>query len=290
MYGIETYKMLTDIALLAAILFITYRSVRQSSSTNIVQGPNLKENVKEIEESIKKLISEAEESSRELNKDLSRKQRSLEQILFDIESVETKISKTTSSAQEKIEELTQLVNLTEVKAKEFNKINQNSEVEVKKVEIQTTVTNKQQEITEISLTDVEVEEVQESRYQDRNLNIFGEPISEAVETDNYQPLSARIEIQSEKKITHPPVSSSNMKEVDAQSKIHKIMNQAKLLLKDGEDIISVATQLRIPSAAVQRINDQMLREKVSMAASEEKPKRDSRLGALGSMRRNAEMV
>ncbi|MDZ4786476.1 MAG: hypothetical protein SGJ02_10410 [bacterium] len=282
--------MLTDIALLAAILFITYRSVRQSSSTNIVQGPNLKENVKEIEESIKKLISEAEESSRELNKDLSRKQRSLEQILFDIESVETKISRTTSSAQEKIEELTQLVNLTEVKAKEFNKINQNSEVEVKKVEIQTTVTNKQQEITEISLTDVEVEEVQESRYQDRNLNIFGEPISEAVETDNYQPLSARIEIQSEKKITRPPVSSSNMKEVDAQSKIHKIMNQAKLLLKDGEDIISVATQLRIPSAAVQRINDQMLREKVSMAASEEKPKRDSRLGALGSMRRNAEMV
>lgn len=227
----------------------------------------------EVERSIRRVIDDAEESGRELNRELQKRQRSLEQLLFDLEGVEQRAQRAISAADERVTELSRLNqsrNITE--SVMHNMPEENS----------APITNA---IAETIITSVETKEpdFKENTVVTQNtgsVNIFGEPISQSEEL----PLTKRIEIErTTEKLQSPPRRSSDD---EVRARIHKIYDRAKELLSAGKSVMEVSAATKLPAAAVSRIEETIIKKQPTAAMVA----RDPRLGALGDMRRGREVV
>lgn len=92
MMDIQVYKFATDALLVIALIYLCYR-MSQSSNSKTLRLPGL-------EQGLKGLIKEADEASRELNAKLLKRKTSLENLLFDLETVESRLNRAMNSAEE----------------------------------------------------------------------------------------------------------------------------------------------------------------------------------------------
>ncbi len=227
-----------------------------------------------VEKSIKRVIEEAEESSSELNRELQKRQRSLEQLLFDLEGVEQRAQRAIAAAEEKISELS--------RASQVKAVVEPTVQPIRRAEDSTPETV----VAETIITTNDSNEV-EARVETSNekitgpVNIFGEPISESKTPE--QPLAKRIEIE---RTPDRDQSQARKNDDEVRARIHKIYDRAKELLTAGKSVMEVSAATKLPAAAVKRIEETIITKPPTASIVA----RDPRLGALGDMRRGREVV
>ncbi|GEM_PF-2791141 len=286
MANVVVLKMFFDVGFVLTVVYICLRSLRQSREV-VTSAPAV--NVKEIEKSVKSVIVEAEDASRELTRELNKRQRNLEQILFDLGTVETKIARASDHADERIEELQRLLTApSQTTSKEINPSRESTVVETSydTGPIQST----RKEIV-ISLSDsietVEEDTLDESTPLDSSkYNIFGELLAASDEEESPSPLASRIEIEREDK--RQPMPPRKRPNEDNRGKIEQIYSKAKELLSAGESIATIAAETKLSKPMIERIRSTMIVDE--QIIPQPPPSKDSRLGVLGSMRRSIETL
>ncbi len=101
MLTVTTLKFLIDLGLCGAVLYLAVRNSRASS-------PGIQPDaLRELESSLKRLLREATDAGADLEHSLSKKQKQLEELLFDVETVEHRINKGVEEAEAVRKELRQ---------------------------------------------------------------------------------------------------------------------------------------------------------------------------------------
>ena len=93
MEDLTLWQLVIDGALVAALIFLATRVVSQSGVNSQLAK------VRRLDESLRALVREAQASSSTLNEELSSRQRSLEQLLFDLQSVESRVNRAIDTAE-----------------------------------------------------------------------------------------------------------------------------------------------------------------------------------------------
>jgi len=278
MEGLQIVSLITDASLTLLVMAFAVKMTRRTS----VSSPEI--NTAEIEKSVRGIIQDAEEAGRELSRDLQKRQRSLEQLLFDLEAVETRAHRATSEAQVKIDSLSQIAKEAETRTASVERRTENTTARAPAVK-------QEMYIEVIPEAEPEATEIQEepSRYQNQtseNVNIFGEPIPSVESDSKNPPLSERIEIERDTNRSHKPARSSDK---ETRLRIQQIYEQAKELLAAGKNVAEVSAATRLPAAAVRRIEQTIFVESPQQV-KQARQSRDPRLGALSGMTRSSEVI
>lgn len=93
MIGLETWKLISDGGLFLALIFLGSRFVSSRRS------PVDPRRIRSLEAGLKNAVSTAERAGANLNKKLKDRQQSLEQLLFDLESVESRVNRAIDTAE-----------------------------------------------------------------------------------------------------------------------------------------------------------------------------------------------
>ena len=100
MGSLVQWKFLIDLALIGALGFLCFRFMRSPRSDG---------ELRKVEGLLRELIQDAEQASRSLDSQLLRRRESLEQTLFELETVESRVSRTLSHAEQQRGELSGLM-------------------------------------------------------------------------------------------------------------------------------------------------------------------------------------
>lgn len=272
---IQQMGLMVDTILTILVISLAIKTSKKSPAT---ASANPAINTQEIEQSLRKILEDAEESSADLNRELQKRQRALEQLLFDLESVEQRAAKLSGDADSKTRMLQAAIQAA-------------SSVEIgspkKPATPKARSTNNEIDYLDNKIEVLSDDTNEEEAYSEA-VNVFGEPIGGAKQASR-NTLASKIEVQRSKPSNPAPKAA---KEDDVRANIYKIYDQAKDLLSAGRSIAEVCALTQLPSSTVEKI-EMLVNEK----REEEAPKiptpaamRDSRLGALGNMRRSRETV
>jgi hypothetical protein len=264
-----------------ALVIIVIGVVLKSSKKQVVAAPSNNVNVQEIEQSLRKVISDAEESSLELNRELQKRQKSLEQLLFDLEGAEQRAERSRADADQRISALNNAIEAAgNVEIRPARRDSKNTAIlnESHRPQAQEFVRE------EAPIEDAEISSVKASS---QAVNIFGEPIGN-LGSEEIKPLTRKIEVEKTSNNTAAVRKSDN----DLRAGIHKIYDRAKELLSAGHSVAEVCAATRLPATTVQRIEELVASQTISVPQEPQQStaQRDPRLGALGDMRRSREVI
>lgn len=272
---IQQMGLMVDTILTVLVISLAIKSSKKTPAT-IATSPTI--NTQEIEQSLRKILEDAEESSTDLNRELQKRQRALEQLLFDLESVEQRAAKLSNDADSKTRLLQAAIQAAS--SVEIGAPKRAAASKARSVAPEINSINEQIEVLG--------EEADDEENNFETVNVFGEPIGGAKPASRSN-LASKIEVQKAKSLT--PTAKSVQSE-DPRANIYKIYDRAKELLSAGKSIAEVCALTQLPSSTV---------EKIEMLVTDKQEKevplmpspaaiRDSRLGALGNMRRSRETV
>lgn len=97
MTDLSLWQVAIDGALVISLLYMCYRF--QGGSTGVGSGVNLTE-LRGLESSLKRLLSQGEQASGTLSKELSKRQSDMQDLLFDLQTAESRMNKTMDEASE----------------------------------------------------------------------------------------------------------------------------------------------------------------------------------------------
>lgn len=214
---LEIIKLCTDTGLILSLVFLLYRFLRPDELVRGVRSP-------ELEAQISKLLAEAENAGKVLNRTLEKRQRSLEETLSEIETVESRIKKNINQAKTVMADLP-------VTPKAAGRDAQ------------------------------PVVEENDSPISFSNVNIFGEVIgSEPKEVDSQNDIAPEIvpEVIAPSKLE---IEVSKSQEADSSTDdIQHLYDKAEALLRAGKDIESVSYQTRLSGSEVRMLSEIITRE------------------------------
>lgn len=283
MEGLQYIGVIIDTVLMGLVIMLAFKSSRPAQAP--VASPSF--DVKEVEQSLRKVITDAEEASHELNRTLQKRHKSLEQILFDLENVEQRAAKALGEADSKTIALRNAIEAaenTEIRPAQRSAANLNNRIEVIS-DVAETATIK---TSEAFIPDV----VPAASRPNQRVNIFGEVIEG--ETIPAQPLARRIEVE---KDNQAPAKAAQYNDNNLRAGIHKIYDTARDLLSAGHSVAAVCAATKLPAATVRKIEElvvsqmpQQVEPVIEQIQAPIQQKRDPRLGALGDMRRSREVI
>ena len=274
MEAFQHLGVLIDTALVLVVIGVVVRASRKA----VVAAPSANINVPEIEQSLRKVISDAEESSLELNRELQKRQRSLEQLLFDLDGAEQRAERSRIEADQRITALN-------------NAIEAAGNVEIRPARreaiVNQAVSSQAAQGSSRNESPIEEAPATAAKISSQAVNIFGEPIGHLV-SEEIKPLSRKIEVE---KISNNN-GATKKADNDLRAGIHKIYDQAKELLSAGHSVAEVCAVTRLPASTVQRIEDLVASQTIAVPQEPQQTaaQRDPRLGALGDMRRSREVI
>lgn len=300
---VEICTFVTDILLVLSLVYFGYLQFRAPNSSAH------SERAVELENSIRALISHAEEAGTELNKELKKRQRNLEQILFDLETQDQKIHRNSNLVDEQIQALQAALKDTRQQSVEIAQTlrepNRSTKSMAKRKVVKSTKTKTrprrvakiQQETEILEAKSIELsseaiidessadeEKLIQSQKRGAELNVFGEP----VETTKAQNLTRQIEVEVRQR------QPRQVTQDESREQIRRIYEQAKDLFRTGSDMATVAAKTRLPKAALEKIQDIVIEEMPEMEAlastPPEKSARDDRLGVLSGMKRSTQTL
>lgn len=272
---IQQMGLMVDTILTVLVISLAIKSSKKTPAT-IAASPTI--NTQEIEQSLRNILDDAEESSVDLNRELQKRQRALEQLLFDLESVEQRAAKLSNDADSKTRLLQAAIQAAS--SVEIGAPKRATASRARQIEPEYNSINEQIEVLG--------EEADDEENNFETVNVFGEPIGGAKPASNGN-LASKIEVQKAKSLT--PTAKS-VKSEDPRANIYKIYDRAKDLLSAGKSIAEVCALTQLPSSTVEKIEMLVTEKQEKEAPVMPSPAaiRDSRLGALGNMRRSRETV
>lgn len=293
MHEVQILKVVTDVALVFSLIYLALRWNRPQSRSAIPGR------MPELEASLRALIQEADESSRALHEKLIKRQSALEKLTFDLETMEHRLNRTITTAEEakgllelersRIQGVIQEVAMIhgtgrapEI-AEPLRQSSLNQSVEKTVISRQTRPVEDKQVEDQVSAAQIEDDTPKWS-----NVNIYGEPIAAPAATEAlsepkpvpppsmaakaYQPLKPEVQIQK-----RPMVD-------ETRHPLTEVYDAAEELLKAGRDLKSVAAATNLPIDEV-RLLSQMVAQEAGTRDMSRVEIPDDRLGVLASMRR-----
>lgn len=304
MSDVALWKTLLDLCLLLSLAFLGFRIIKS-------EGPGARlPKLLELERSLKSIISEAQQAGNMLNKELRNRQRDLEKVLFDLETVESRMNRAVTSAEDrkgaleieigKAREMIHEVSNSMVtgRANTMRSAEQTGNERSGPELIRDEVIELRNRVEPIDLAPeppsfvakgrAEGEEARESLVSAKatRTNIYGEPIAEVkvpekvnmTRTKN-KSLANRIEVTEQNPYSRQEVLKSRLEDV---------YYAAEVMLRAGRDVESVATRTKLPLDEVRMLEQMVSREKVLQQAVETPPVVDPRLGVLAKAGRSGE--
>ena len=274
MEHIHLWQMMVDAGLIVSLLVLCVRAFRSSQVLN--------PRTMELESSLRALITEADGAGRTLNDQLMRREQALQKLLTDIEGAEHRLHTALNNA----EDLTRAIGVDTAKANQV--------------------------IQELgrSLSDVKDELARDSAAPEQSPPRFERSAGpRAPQRHSYHParttLVDEIEIESVEiennriEVAGTPMEQSNPYATESKSAkdMRAVYASAEEMIKAGEAVDQVSVRTRIPveelrllSQMVEIEREEESKTNQSLTAVTPSAPRDSRLGVLGSMKRQVQTL
>lgn len=265
MTNFEILKLVTDFGLLGSLIYFAFRFIKVQAPVNTWQ-------LQELHSGLKSAIRDADQAGRGLNEQLFQRKQNLEKLLFDLETVESRINRAINNAEQRKGELELSINKAKRASEEW-----------------VPAASPQPESGGIYAGDTVAVQSAPAPKAVRT-NIYGEPIGAADEAlspsvtiekaFNTTPLTTRIETDivwdQPKKVVK---SEENLP-------VEEVYTQAEELLRAGKAIDEVCKETQLTKDEVR-----LLSQMVDMEEEQKKqPVADERLGVLGGFKREVQVL
>lgn len=286
MTQIMIWKLATDIGLVLSLMFFAYRFFRsRAPAVNIAE-------LQELNSRLKAAVREADEAGRALSDQLQSRKQSLEKMLFDLETVEHRLNRSVTSAEEQKGSLEIVIKRATSLARESS-------------------SQSTWDTAEKRLPRNELEMIVEEPAAPAFATALNPPVSEQSRINDWSKESAhnRVEVISPPIQSAPPkrpnpyiaLSEVVEKEVDSSTapanvaaSMEEIYTIAEKLLQTGRTLDEVAARTRLPIDELRMISQVIEREKLIEDEIEEEvipaSNKDSRLGVLGGIKRQTQLL
>ena len=270
MSQIHIWQILVDAGLVTTILFVSAKWIKGGISNGLSQK------LIDLEGSLRGLIAEADAAGRTLNDQLLRREQNLERLLNEVEGTERRIQQSLVDFEAKRNELIQhnqkpkrMVEDPAIELKVARpKINDNNRIEV---------------IEPLEFVDTPTPKKVPQPSQRRG----NTSIQEALQKKSNSERAARLKPQIE--VTNEIPNKSTLDHMRA------VYAQAELMIKQGERLELISAQTEIPEQELILLS-QMIEvereeeERLNASSPTSRIDRDSRLGILGSMKRQVQTL
>lgn len=256
---IAIWKIVVDIGLMATLIAVAAKFLR-SPARDITR-------LAELDASIRLLLKEAEAGSKGLAEQLMRRQESLERLLMDIGGSEQRISRAISQADELKGSLSALIQASHsIPATHNRSANENT---------------------------IEKQQVYQKEVAPPEPPSFAEAlVAQPQISRNRVEQVRRTKIESNQRL-----ASQVEKELAPSEKtipeIKQVYQAAEKMLKAGEDLKTVSSITRLSVEQLSRLRDSLIEEQEPVHQNniqENESAQDSRLGALGPVRRQTQIL
>lgn len=297
MEHLELWKLATDIGLCLSLMLLCYRFLRSPES------PLVSRRTQELETALRGLVQEADAASKSLHDKLTRRQQVLEKLLFDLGTVESRVNRAITNADEE----KQTLNAAIADARRIaDDVKHEMMTEKKAMSREPVAPPAAKPISQRSNLSREIEIEVERDYipptpvaepaPAKTVNIYGEEIAAGSEVQleapraprgikAYASLSSSIEKEIAPSIDMPEQAPVRKQAPQAQAAssgtktLEDIYRSAEQMLSAGKDLNTVATALKLPVDQVKLLIELMKGEGEEEA--EFKPTtEDPRLGVL----------
>ncbi len=292
MNQIQMWQLLVDIGLITSVLTMTVRAFKSS------RLPSMLPKTRELEASLRSLIGDAETAGLQLNDQLLRREQNIQRALSEIQQSEARITKAIADA-EALQNKLQQTRVETVKVIQDLKIGFERGVQSERARL----------------------EEQSAGLHSVNPQM-GAPVHHAPPAQPYQaappqaaqqahtfveqtyvrtPLQRNVEVAGATSHVTPsshgnvePQSSRRAPQAQpSQAELQKVYKSAEVMLKEGNTLESVASQMKLPVEGV-RLLAQMIEiereEDTRKQEAEPLPGADARLGALAAIRRQTSVL
>lgn len=288
MEHLELWKLATDIGLCFSLIILCWRFLRSPESA-LVSRRTL-----ELESALKALVQEADAASKSLHEKLTRRQQALEKLLFDLGTVEARVNRAITTADEEKHILTQAVSEARKLAEEarYDASTASRRTEREPGRGESAAPARQAAAALAKEIEVESQESRPSSRAGRGVNIFGEEVGSSSQAmDEAKPAEPSIPARgikaygglsaSVEKISEPAPKRAEQAKTErsaGQKTLEDIYKNAEQMLAAGKDLQTISTSLRLPIDQVRLLMEIMASE----ADDAEIPATtsDPRLGAL----------
>lgn len=292
MNQIQLWQLLVDIGLITSVLTLTTRAFKAS------RLPGMLPKTRELESSLRNLIGEAEAAGLSLNDQLLRREQNIQKALLEIQQSEARIAQALSEA-EALQGKLQVTRNETVRVIQDLKAGFERGVQAERAKVeerqssavvappQPAPTTHTYSVQPPPLQPQELRASTERRSDFIEQTYPRTPLQQSVEVSPVEqtPKSAGSASSASTVVTNTPTSAADLK---------RVYQSAELLIKEGNAVESVASQMKLPIEGVK-----LLAQMIEIEREEDSRKQDnsgkfattdSRLGALGGIRRQTSIL
>jgi len=280
-------KLVIDIALSGTIFYLAARVGRG-------RGPSAAklQALQALEESLSRLLRDASGANEDLQRALQKEQKKLEELLFDIETVEQRVNKGFDDARSAYRSLKKIIEHSTVAEKRLSAAHQRQEVQGQESrqgsapQNSTNVRQRSALASQVEMERVSNEEKSSAFQQSRRGAIqrsHTSPTHESLKSESSEPLRGRVSRESvvPGKRTHLP---------NAQQSLEDIYAHCEELLRAGQSMQEVAVRVNLSVDEVERLQSLMsLEEGAPIIPGEIVPEQRSSRAPLGALNRQPDV-
>lgn len=292
MNQIQMWQLLVDIGLITSVLTMTARAFKSS------RLPSMLPKTRELEASLRALIGDAETAGLQLNDQLLRREQNIQRALSEIQQSEGRITKAIAEA-EALQNKLQQTRVETVKVIQDLKIGFERGVQSERARLE------EQSAALHSVHPQVGAPVHHAppapTYQAAPVQSAPQPHTFVEQTYTRTPLQRSVEMtEATPNVAQSPhgavAQQSSRRSTQAQpsqAELQKVYKSAEVMLKEGNTLESVASQMKLPVEGV-RLLAQMIEiereEDTRKQEAEPFPGADARLGALAAIRRQTSVL
>lgn len=291
MNQIQMWQLIVDIGLITSVLTMTMRAFKSS------RLPSMLPKTRELEASLRSLIGDAETAGLQLNDQLLRREQNIQRALTEIQQSEARIAKAVAEA-EALQEKLQTTRTETVRVIQDLKNGFERGVQTERARFE-----EPSAAPHMATSKVVTSEQVSTPQQATTAQAAAQPSAFVEQTYPRTPLQRSVEV-----ITTPEQGSASRqgstpatKTVRAEgstsmnaTELQKIYKAAEQMLKEGESMEHVAVHMKLPIEGVRLLAEmiEIEREEDSRGkkVAEARAASDSRLGALGAIRRQTSVL
>lgn len=290
MNQIQLWQLLVDIGLITSVLTLTTRAFKAS------RLPGMLPKTRELESSLRALIGEAEAAGLALNDQLLRREQNIQKALLEIQQSEGRIAQALADA-ESLQSKLQVTRNETVRVIQDLKVGFERGVQTERAraeERQTAVVSPPQQPAQSAPLPPppSAQYIEERAAAERRADFVEQtyprtPLQRSVE------VSTASQNLADSGGTGPAVSAA-LSTPSSAADLKRVYQSAEILIKEGNAVESVASRMKLPVEGVK-----LLAQMIEIEREEDSRKQDqsgkfatsdSRLGALGSIRRQTSIL
>ncbi len=286
MNQIQMWQLFIDIGLITSVLTMTVRAFKSS------RLPSMLPKTRELEASLRSLIGDAETAGLQLNDQLLRREQNIQRALSEIQQSEARITKALAEAEALNNKLQQTrVETVRVIQDLKNGFERGVQSERARLEEDTGAphsVHSQVEVTTHQAPPASTYQATPSQAAPQGPVFVEQTYARTVPQRGVEGTTVASPPASPVRATRGAVSSQ-----PSAAELQRIYKSAEVMLKEGQSLESVATQMKLPVEGVR-----LLAQMIEIESEEDTRKQetesfagaDSRLGALAAIRRQTSVL